>query len=326
MNPALLIVISALVLGFLFTLISENFGRRLGIVDKPDRPLAIHAKPIPRTGGLGLLLALGIIWLISAKLNVVTFTASELCTAALLFGLGLWDDIRPRPAKLRLVFQMAIYVVSWLLGIRIELTGLPVADFAFGLVTFIVVVNAVNFYDGMDGLVALTSVVSLGIWAAVAGDAGWVWLPFAAGAALISGFLVRNWHPAKIFLGDGGSFIVGFLFYLIFVRTGPAEVGVVPGFWVAAVPVCDAVTATFDRMALRRDIWTGDRDHIYDILSRFGLSVGRVALVLGLLSALLARATDQIISLQNSTAWLFTAAVYAGLISIIWWLRRRYRT
>jgi UDP-N-acetylmuramyl pentapeptide phosphotransferase/UDP-N-acetylglucosamine-1-phosphate transferase len=139
------------------------------------------------------------------------------------------------------------------------------------------------------------------------------------------GFLSRNWQPAKIFLGDGGSFVLGFVFYLVFVRSGPETAGIIPGFWIAAVPVCDAVAATVDRLIERRGVWTGDRDHIYDILGRWEFSPRRVAFVLAIVAALIARAVVQPLGASMASAVTLTVALYGVMVTAILLLRRRFR-
>ncbi len=318
-------VAAAAVMAWLLTPLAAKLGHKLNMVDEPDGPLKIHSKPTPRTGGIALALTLMILQTVSELLHRPLLTGAEFAVAMLLFGLGLWDDRRPRSARLRLLLQLAIYSVGFTSGLKLHWFGSPWADFAAGLVLFIVVINAINFYDGMDGLLALTGVAALGVWGMyvleLGGDA---FVPFVA-AAMRLGFLPRNWHPARIFLGDGGSFIVGFFFYLVFTRGIAYSPEPAAGLWVVAMPVCDAMAATLDRLVRRRDIWSGDRDHIYDILARLRWSAPRIAIFLSLAAAILARLAGRIMFFDAEVQWVATAFLYACTVAWIMLMRHRHR-
>jgi UDP-GlcNAc:undecaprenyl-phosphate GlcNAc-1-phosphate transferase len=321
----LISLLVAAIAAWVLTLLSERLGLGLGLVDSPGGPLKIHTQPTPRFGGLAIFGALVTAQSCASLFDLPAFTRPELILAAALFLLGTWDDFKPRSPLLRLLLQLLIFALSWALGVRAHMTRWEGFDACFGAVLFVVVINAVNFFDGMDGLLALTAACALGVWAAVSADTGGVWLPFALGSVVLLGFLPRNWHPARTFLGDGGSFVVGFLFYLVFVRSAAAGYERLAGFWVAAVPVCDAVAATLDRAFRHGKVFAGDRDHVYDMLGRLGLPPPSVALVLGLLAAVIARAAAVLSKLPMVAAVLITTVLYAFLILVVMAMRWRFR-
>ena len=318
-------LVGATVIAWALSIVSERLGRALKLVDSPEGPLKIHARVTPRFGGFAVIVSLWLLYLAGSVTGLATLTVAQLAVASLLFALGVWDDFRPRSAALRLVLQVMIFAIAWNLGVRVPVTGVTWLDAGAACVLFVVVINAVNFYDGMDGLLALTATCALGVWAAVAAEAGWAWFPAAAAAAVLLGFLPRNWHPARIFLGDGGSFVVGFLFYLVFTARPDAGSTVWVGLWVCAVPVCDAVAATIDRLSRGRNVLEGDRDHVYDILARLGLSAPRVALFLGLVAAVTARGTQLVAGKSVVQCATLTVLLYTTLILAILALRRRFR-
>jgi UDP-GlcNAc:undecaprenyl-phosphate GlcNAc-1-phosphate transferase len=320
------LVAAGFVLAYLFTPVARRLGFAWGLLDTPEGPLKIHTEAIPRSGGLALAASLLLVSLAAHFLDRPLLSPAELAVALLLLALGLWDDRRPRSARLRLLLQVVIYAIGFALGMKLSL-GLPVfGDFLIGLVLFIAIVNAVNFYDGMDGLLSLTGVAALGVWAVVAFDLGSSILFFAVAAAVLLGFLPFNWHRARIFLGDGGSFLVGFCFFLVLQRAGETGLGLVPGIWVVALPVCDALGATLDRLVQHRNVWRGDRDHIYDILSRLGWSTPRVAISLALAAALTARAGGVAAELIPAVQWVATVVLYTLLTGAVVYLRVRFRT
>jgi UDP-GlcNAc:undecaprenyl-phosphate GlcNAc-1-phosphate transferase len=321
----LVLLLGAALVAWGLTLLSEHLGKALKLVDSPGGPLKIHQRETPRFGGFAIVVSLWLVHFAGKALGLSSFSQSELFIATLLFALGTWDDFKPRPAAVRLILQVMIFVFSWKLGIRVDFTGSALLDtgLAFGL--FIVVINAVNFFDGMDGLLALVAACAFSVWSVVAADAGSAWLANAFAAAILLGFLPRNWHPARTFLGDGGSFVVGFLFYLVFVRSEALGPDRLAGFWVAAVPVCDAVAATLDRLSRHGNVFAGDRDHVYDILNRLGLAAPQVALALGLAAAIAARGTAYMLTRSFLEAAVLTVVLYVILISLILALRRRFR-
>ena len=308
---------------WLLTLLSERLAVVFRLVDAPGGALKIHQSATPRFGGFAVIVSLWLVHLAGRAAGLSTFTWSQLAVASLLFALGTWDDFAPRNALVRLLLQAMIFAISWNLGVHVTFTGTGWLDLGLSFVLFIVVINAVNFYDGMDGLLALGALCALAVWSAVAAELYLAWLPAALSAAVLAGFLPRNWQPARTFLGDGGSLVVGFLFYLVF--TAPGGSTWWPGFWVCAVPVCDAVAATLDRLQRHGNVFEGDRDHVYDILGRFGLSASQVALILGLFAAITARGAQFVVAAPVAECAVVTTALYFLLTLGILLLRRRFR-
>lgn len=321
----LVLLLGAAATAWTLGLVSEHLGRKLNLVDAPGGALKIHQRATPRFGGFAVIVSLWLVHLAGSFAGSTMFTLPELATATLLFALGTWDDFKPRQALSRLALQVLIFMLSWAWGVRIATTGLFWLDAGVSLFLFIVVINSVNFFDGMDGLLTLTAACALLVWAAVAAESDVVWLPFATSAALLLGFLPRNWHPARTFLGDGGSFVVGFLFYLVFVRSPAPGAQMFTGFWVVALPLCDAVAATVDRLRRHGNVFAGDRDHVYDMLGRLGMSAPQVALLLSLVAAIAARGTSVVASLPTYGAAAATVVLYMVLVVAILAMRRRFR-
>jgi UDP-N-acetylmuramyl pentapeptide phosphotransferase/UDP-N-acetylglucosamine-1-phosphate transferase len=197
----------------------ERRGGAIGLLDVPnDRSL--HVDPRPRGGGIGILVGVGAALLALGWSGVHIDSAVGLVLAAsLAIALtGLWDDIRRLPVLPRLVTQIAMaLILVWSLG---PFTTLPLPrpfNVPLGLmstpltVAWVVgVTNCVNFMDGADGLAGGQATLSLALlgWAAWPSSVAPVALVAAAATA---GFLVRNWAPARIFLGDVGSAWLGFV-------------------------------------------------------------------------------------------------------------------
>jgi len=316
---------AAVVLSYALAPLSIRLGARWGLMDAPSGDLKRHTTPTPRSGGIGIVIAVLVVTAVAAFTARAHVGAAELIPAVLLFALGLWDDRRPRSPIVRLLIQIAIYLIAFALGIRLLTAWPPWLGFAAGLIWFVVVVNAMNFYDGLDGLLTLTAVLALGVWGALSAGAAPGGFVALVGVAALLGFLPRNWPPARIFLGDGGSFLVGYLFFLASCQATVGGFGVTAGLWVAAVPVCDAGAATLDRLFRGRSIWSGDRDHIYDILDRRGWSCAQIATVLGLMAGVSAAVPVFLRDTSRDARWIAIVVLYVLMTGIVWSMRVRFR-
>ena len=320
----LLLIGLGLVLGYALTPVAIRYASAWGLLDIPEGLIKIHKQPTPRSGGVSLTLGFLCVAALAFMMDRPLLNLQEFVVALLLFGLGLWDDRDSRSPGLRMVLQVLIYSAGFALDVRITL-GAPLSvEYVAGLIVFIAVINGINFYDGLDGLLSLTAIGALGVWAVITLSAGADALPYFVLVALLVGFVPANWHPAQIFLGDGGSFFVGFFFYLVVVRTSGADFGFLAGSWVCALPVCDAIAATVDRGLRHRNAWKGDRDHIYDILVRRGLSTPQVAMMLAFVAAVCARFAAWIPEQSEATRWSLTIGVYVILAVGIFAVRRKY--
>lgn len=199
-------------------LLVERWARPLGLLDLPN-PRSSHRQPRPRGGGLGILLG------VAVGLGVARWTVGPLgedaqtvlVAALLVAAAGLWDDLRPLPAWPRLLVQTAaaILIVARQGGLE-RLPLPPPADLPLGalglplsVLWLVGVTNFFNFMDGLDGLAAGQAVLTCALLAGLGpgGAAGLALVTAAATAAL----LLRNWAPARLFLGDVGSSFLGLL-------------------------------------------------------------------------------------------------------------------
>lgn len=299
------------------TPIAIRVARRLGAVDVPDRRLKPHARPTPYLGGVAICLG----WAIALVTAIVTGAGDGkillpiLLGGILVSGVGLIDDLRQMSPKLRLLLCTIIVVgVILATGAGLRLLGCLIAplgirppailavpvSFLAGVFIVLGACNSANLIDGLDGLcTGVTAIISLGffllathlaIWEySQGGDPVRLVLAIAMfGAAL--GFLPLNFNPAKIFMGDAGSILLGYncgLLILLFAERSIAR-WVFGGLMVFALPVFDTALAVFRRWRHRRSIFYGDRSHFYDQLVDRGMSVKRVVLISYVLAALFA--------------------------------------
>jgi len=210
-----------LIFSFIVSVFIAPFCRvlalKLNILDKPDWR-KIHDQPTPLLGGLGVYLAFSIALL----LNGVFYPGMKvlLLGATLIFMMGLWDDIRPLPALLKLIFQLLITLLVIIWG-DIQLTFFygaswaPLVNIPITVLWIVGLTNAMNFFDGIDGLASGLSIIAalfLGIIAFNTNQAALGWFAVALVGACV-GFMPHNFRIGKsalLFLGDAGSTFLGF--------------------------------------------------------------------------------------------------------------------
>lgn len=263
------------------TPLAARLARRLGILDQPSEHKA-HREPTPYLGGLAL--AAGLVVVGGAAAG-----ASGQLLMILLGGivLGLWglvdDWVTVRPS-VKLLVEAGAGLALWLAGVRAGLFDVYALDLALTLLWVIAVTNAVNLLDNMDGLSPGVAALSALTFFAIAGERGdYLVGSFAlalAGASL--GFLRHNFPPARIFLGDAGSLMLGFLLAAIGLKldlvgeSGLAR-SAIPVL-ILGVPIFDTALVIISRFRSGRPVYLGGTDHSSHRLARLGLTHRSVAL------------------------------------------------
>jgi UDP-GlcNAc:undecaprenyl-phosphate/decaprenyl-phosphate GlcNAc-1-phosphate transferase len=277
-------------------------------------PLKIHSQPIPRLGGVAIVVGLA-----AGPLAVNYFLQTRAwpfwIALALIWTTGFLDDIRGVSPILRLVAQIGAGSLLWYGGWRLPLSG--VGTFGLVAVCFFVVLfsNASNFLDGSDGLCAgVAGVIALAYAAlpgAVLGSVGFAVAWSLLGAS--AGFLVANFPPALIFMGDSGSTVLGFtvaFLALDFYRANATRLSPSIFFFpilLASIPLLDAVLVILRRLRNGQSVLKGDRLHFYDLLRASGWSSRRVALTCYWLTAVLCLVAR--LGLQSEITYVFSLYV-----------------
>jgi UDP-GlcNAc:undecaprenyl-phosphate GlcNAc-1-phosphate transferase len=238
---------------------------RTGIVDRPGGPLKPHDRPVPYLGGIAVFCGV-------LAATIGSAHPAVLLPLSLALILGLLDDVASLAASPRVVVELGIgATVAWVTGADGLVEGAGVA-----LVT-VALINAVNMVDGIDGLaLGMCAVTGLGM-AFVIPD-GWTRLA-AAVAGASAGLLLFNRPPARIYLGDAGSYLLG---TALAVLAGASWSATGHGTDLAVVaaligyPWVELVSTVGRRLLTRRPLFGGDRDHVYDRMGRAGMSKARV--------------------------------------------------
>ena len=314
-----------LVAALVLTPVAARLAHRLGVMDDPGAAdHKSHVDAVPYLGGLALgsgllLISVGLIasGAISGGANAELFNV--LAGAALMAMVGLLDDIRGVSPLLRVGFAGFAAVALWQVGVGAGLFETIWADVTLTVLWVVAVTNAVNLVDNMDGLASgVTAMSALGIFAISASNGDLLVSSLAlalAGASL--GFLRFNFPPARIYLGDAGSLMLGFLLSALILKldlpVGPAAPRVLATVLLAAVPLFDLTVVVVARTTGRRPVWVGGRDHTSHRLARRGSSPERVALMFVGAQAACAAAAFPLYRLSTGAA-----AVGLGVLALAW--------
>lgn len=292
-----LLYIAAFACAFAITLVTTPFAKWLsikwGAIDYPkDR--GVHKKPMPRMGGvaivLGFILTVLMVYHFDKSMNPKQFLGF-LAGALLIAVLGMVDDRKNLPAKLKFCVQILAALIVILSGTQIQVVLWPVTttlqkcSIPITLFWIVGVTNAVNLIDGLDGLAAgVTSIaaLSLMVLCIMTGSTTAVVLTAAlAGACL--GFLPRNFNPAEIFMGDTGSTFLGFVLAvtsILGVFKGYALLALIVSVLCMGLPVFDTIFAMLRRMAKHQPIMQADRGHLHHKLIDKGFTQREAVLIL----------------------------------------------
>jgi UDP-GlcNAc:undecaprenyl-phosphate/decaprenyl-phosphate GlcNAc-1-phosphate transferase len=300
--------LAVFVVAFLLAVILTNGVRAsaqlLGLVDKPDNYRKLHKRAVPRLGGLSIFFAffLPLAFLYFFYRNQVSDLllvrpdqlGGLLAGSTLALLVGLIDDLRTLKAGWKLLFQIIAASVAWATGLSIEAISNPFGgplvlglySFPVTVLWFVICMNAVNLMDGLDGLAAgVCLFVSLTLFLVslhFRNVLAMVLMSCFSGA--VFGFLLFNFYPAKIFLGDSGSMLLGFLVGALSLigSTRKAETAIALLIPVVAlgVPIFDTSLTILRRWYKKFPIGSPDRQHIHHVLLSMGYSQPRAVLTL----------------------------------------------
>ena len=270
-----------------------RYAHRRGLLDRPGRHKR-HDRPTPFLGGVALFLAVWAAiatsaWLCPAGEGLDTGTIWLLFAGAVVITvLGVIDDLRPLPAWPKLIVQVGLGLWLYFGGLRVEYLVWPSGEVQLGdislLITVgwvVVVTNAINLIDGLDGLaggvslIACASLILIGSLQQV----GWVLVILVALAGFLIPFMYYNRYPARIFLGDSGSLQIGYYFavfsLVVNFKSFAASALFLP-LLALGVPLIE-IASSFSRRAMSgRGVMTADRRHLFHYLSLAGWSPRRV--------------------------------------------------
>ena len=327
-------------LAFVFTVIavpvSIFFAKKYDALDYP-KARKVHRKPVPRWGGIGIfvgfiLAILSAYFFIPQFREIVTPVSGHgtifkvfigvLIGSLIIFLLGFLDDVVNIPAKFKLYVQLLVASVVFIFGVKISGIAIPFTSIYLTLpliLSFVVsifwvcgFINAINLADGLDGLATGIVVISAATFFVVAillnkgtslNSAQMGFSAFLAialcGVALA--FLIFNFNPAKVFMGDSGSLFFGFMLAAI-TMTGAlkstAVLALLVPIVVVALPILDVALALFRRLRKGMGLMMPDKEHIHHRLLMYGWSQREVVLLMYVVTLVLSIASILLVVLR----------------------------
>ncbi len=297
--------------------------------------------PVGRLGGLGVLagvfFALAVAFLLYSDDVALSTNKSKsqflgiLIGVILVGGIGIWDDIVRLPARVKLSVQIFAALISYVSGLRILVIDLPLLEpFNLGwtslpiTVLWIVgVVNAINLIDGLDGLAggvilfaSLVNFVAAFLTKSIISS-----LLMAAVAGGILGFLMYNWHPAKIYLGDGGAYSIGFMLAISALvaplQKASTAVAILVPILASGLPIFDTILTMLRRWLNGKNLLAPDRGHLHHLLLDAGIKHREVVIGMYLLSAF-SGSIGIALLLERNKNFGIILVVLTGF-ALVWW-------
>jgi len=269
--------------------------KKYGLYDIPDARKE-HLSPIPTMGGIaimtGMMTAIFLWFPFSRQTGQICFFFS----ITILFGLGIMDDLKNLSARYKFIIQIGLALLIAVSGIRItSFNGLfginelsHTAQYTITILAIVGITNAFNLIDGIDGLaggLGFMSLITIGLFLTMSGDINTALIAFALAGAILA-FLYFNFNPAKIFMGDTGSLILGFVIAVLCIRLIQVDIfterSVLPHapvfvLGIVLIPVFDTLRVFAMRLWKGKSPFMADKTHIHHLLTTTGFSHGFAA-------------------------------------------------
>ena len=292
MLDVLLTASVSFIITFLTIPVILQIAEQKKLYDIPDER-KVHTRPVTSLGGVGIFGGFLLACLLSIQGNITPEFQYFFAAAVIIFFLGLRDDLMVLSATKKFIGQViAASILIHLGGIRLEsmhgLFGFQEVPGAFGLalsyLTIIVVINSFNLIDGVDGLAACLGILTMlifGTYFFIAQQQAYALLAYSMAGSLVA-FMIFNHHPAKIFMGDSGSLMIGLVNSILVIKfinvasspliELPLESAVAVGFAILIVPLLDTLRVFSIRIINGRSPFTPDRNHVHHLLLERGFS------------------------------------------------------
>lgn len=332
---------AAVLISVVMTPLARKAGRRYGALDVPD-DRKIHTVPIPRIGGLAIFVSFflvfgGALFFAPALFRNQLFDSRYLFFALgslVAFGIGTVDDFRRINPKIKLLFQICAAAIPCYGGLGIEAVGigsrvlhLGVYSYAVTIFWFVLLMNAINLIDGLDGLAAgivfFASLVMV-VLTFYRRDYATA-LVFAVLAGTLLGFLRYNFNPASIFMGDGGSYFLGYavagISIIGSIKSQTGALILIP-LVSMGLPVFDAILSPVRRFVLGNKMFQPDKSHIHHRIVSLGFTPRNAVLVIYGISVVLCILGILVANIRDELIGLFLVVLAAS--SILFFKKLRY--
>ncbi|MEM7033551.1 MAG: MraY family glycosyltransferase [Chloroflexota bacterium] len=327
MSSVYLIFLFALILAVIGMPLVKQAGERFGFIAHPSGR-KIHQTPIPQIGGIAMVIAALVSIAIFGQNYNVPQVVGILASASWVSLVGAWDDRQDLSPLIKLAGQ--IIGAALLIVAGVEVTFLPYTWMNWGVTIFWVlfVTNAINFLDNMDGLSGGITAVAAAFFMLMAIQSG-QYLVASLSAALLGvslGFLVYNFNPASIFMGDSGSLFLGLMLAAVGIKlrfpSNSAFITWMVPVIVLGVPIFDTVLVTFSRLRRRISPATAGTDHVSHRLVRMGYSRREAVLLLYLAGGVLGIVAQLVVQSDRFSAYSILVLVALSGLFGLWSLEQ----
>jgi UDP-GlcNAc:undecaprenyl-phosphate GlcNAc-1-phosphate transferase len=283
------------------TPLARKLAIKVGAMDVPKETRKIHKDPMPYFGGLAIYVAIISCMFVYMPHNSLNYHV--MAGATLIMLTGVVDDMYGMPAKIKLVMQILAALIAIRGGVRIHFITNPLSEtgmsYLFTWLSFIItlfwlvgITNTINLIDGLDGLASGVASIAATTLLFAAAKLGYNFIvmqcAIIAGASL--GFLPFNFNPAKIFMGDTGALLLGYMLAVTsvsgMVKSVAAVALAVPVF-ALGLPIFDTAFAIIRRYINKKPIMQADKEHLHHRLMRYGLNQRQTVLIMYFISMLL---------------------------------------
>lgn len=328
MTPYLLMAASALILALSGTPVMRLVALRFGVIDQPAAR-KIHANPVPLLGGAAIYVAFILVLFLLGDRRYIHEVIGIFIGATLMSLMGILDDRWGLGSYIKLGGQLLAAGILVYSGVQVRLWG-GWLDVAVTMIWVVGITNAMNLLDNMDGLsggIAMIAAVFFTLFAALS-DQYLVGALAAALAGGCAGFLVYNWNPAHIFMGDTGSLFLGFLLAAVGIKLRfPANSDTIT--WmipvlVMGVPVFDTTLVFLSRLRRGKNpLTTPGKDHISHRLALLTGSRREAVLLCYLLAGTLGLVAIFLTQAEPIEAAIVGSAIFATMLYGLWWFEFR---
>ncbi len=295
MGEVFKIIFSSFFLNMLLIYLLIKIGKKWKLYDLPEAR-KLHTTPTPRLGGIGFVITFFIIYYFFGSILILKKIALSLL---ILFLLGIYDDLKGADAKIKFFFQILASILVWYNGLKINKFTNPFGDsliiqnsFLSLLITvfwIVSLINSINLLDGMDGLaggVIFISSIFIFIIAYISHNFTVVILTSLL-IGITASFLLFNFPPAKIFMGDTGSMFLGFTMAIVGIignRKSAVAITLLVPIVLLLIPILDTAMAIFRRLKNKKNIFQADKEHIHHRLLALGIGYKKVLLIIYLVN------------------------------------------
>jgi UDP-GlcNAc:undecaprenyl-phosphate/decaprenyl-phosphate GlcNAc-1-phosphate transferase len=326
--------ITSFVIAFLIIPVIIKYSLKKNLVDIPGRR-KIHKKITPSMGGIAIFGGFFISTLIWLEFQYWGYIRFILVSLFVIFFIGVRDDLVPLRPMLKLIGQIfSAGLLIFLFDLRLHsmygvfgIYELPeIISYTITIFTIIVITNSFNLIDGLDGLagtIASTSLLAFGVWFFLVGDIVFAILAFSMLGAILA-FLIFNWDPSEIFMGDTGALVIGLLLAIMviqFINTNfnlPADApykftaSIATGACFIIIPLVDTMRIVILRLIKGQSPFKPDKSHIHHAIMRLGKTHSQTTIILGITQVVFILLA--IVFRQYYESWLILGLVILSVI------------